>query len=51
MKNQELILSLSNGDLELYSLIFSLYLDTVILSLTNIDGNFTVICIMMDKSK
>jgi hypothetical protein len=43
MRNQELILSLSNGALELYSLIFSLYLDTVILSLTNIKGNFTMI--------
>jgi hypothetical protein len=40
MKNQELILSLSNGDLELYSLILSLYSDSVILSLTNVDGNF-----------
>jgi hypothetical protein len=40
MRNQELILSLPNGDLELYSLIFSLYLDTVILSLTNVDRNF-----------
>jgi hypothetical protein len=42
MRNQELILSLPNGDLELYSLILSLYLDTMILSLTNIDGNFIV---------
>jgi hypothetical protein len=40
MRNQELILSLPNGNLELYSLILSLYLDTMILSLTNIDGNF-----------
>jgi hypothetical protein len=31
MRNWELILSLSNGDLELYSLIHSFYLDTVIL--------------------
>jgi hypothetical protein len=31
MRNQELILSLPNGDLELYSLILSFYLDTVIL--------------------
>jgi hypothetical protein len=31
MRNQELILSLLNNDLELYSLILSLYLDTVIL--------------------
>jgi hypothetical protein len=43
MRNQELILSLSNGDLELYSLILSLYLDNAILSLSNVDGNFTVI--------
>jgi hypothetical protein len=40
MRNQELISSLPNGDLELYSLILSLYLDTVILLLTNVDGNF-----------
>jgi hypothetical protein len=40
MRNWELILSLPNGDLKLYSLIFSLYLDTVILSLTNVDDNF-----------
>jgi hypothetical protein len=33
----------ANGDLELYSLIFSLYLHIVILSLTNVDGNFIVI--------
>jgi hypothetical protein len=32
MRNEELILSLPNGVLELYSLIFSFYLDTVILS-------------------
>jgi hypothetical protein len=31
MTNRELSLSLPNGDLELYSLIFSFYLDTVIL--------------------
>jgi hypothetical protein len=43
MRNQELILSLQNGDFKLYYLILSLYLDTVILSLTNVDGNFTVI--------
>jgi hypothetical protein len=43
MRNQELIISLPNGNLELYSLILSLYLDTVILSLTNVDGNFNVI--------
>jgi hypothetical protein len=43
MRNQELIISLLNGDLKLYSLILSLYLDTVILSLTNVDGNFIVI--------
>jgi hypothetical protein len=35
-----IILSLPNGDLGLYSLILSLYSDTMILSLTNIDGNF-----------
>jgi hypothetical protein len=40
LRNQELILSLPNGDLELYSLILSLYLDTVILLLTNVDDNF-----------
>jgi hypothetical protein len=40
MGNQKLILSLPNGDLELYSPILSLYLDIVILLLTNIDGNF-----------
>jgi hypothetical protein len=40
MRNHELILSLPNGDLELYSLNLSLYLDTVILSLSNVDGNF-----------
>jgi hypothetical protein len=43
MRNRELILSLPNSDLELYSLILSLYLDTVILSLTNVEDNFTVI--------
>jgi hypothetical protein len=43
MRNQKLILSLSNGILELYPHILSLYLDTAVLSLTNIDGNFTVI--------
>jgi hypothetical protein len=43
MRNWELILSLPNGDLELYSPILSLYLDIVILSLTNVDGNFIVI--------
>jgi hypothetical protein len=43
MRNYELILSLPNGDLELYSLILSLYLDTVILSLTNVDDKFIVI--------
>jgi hypothetical protein len=32
MRYWELILSLPNGVLELYSLIFSFYLDTVILS-------------------
>jgi hypothetical protein len=32
MRNQELILSLSNGDLKLYSLILSFYLNTVFLS-------------------
>jgi hypothetical protein len=51
MTNQELILSLPNGDLELYSIILSLYLVIVILSLTNVDGIFIVISIMMDKSK
>jgi hypothetical protein len=43
MRNQELILSVANGDLKLYYLILSLYLNIVILLLTNIDGNFTVI--------
>jgi hypothetical protein len=43
MRNWELILSLPNGDLELHSPILSLYLDIVILSLTNVDGNFIVI--------
>jgi hypothetical protein len=51
MRNRELIISLPNSDLELYSLILSLYLDTVIVSLTNVDDNFTMISIMMDKSK
>jgi hypothetical protein len=32
MRNQELILSLPNGDLELYPHILSFYLETVILS-------------------
>jgi hypothetical protein len=32
MRNRELILFLSNGKLELYPYILSLYLDTVILS-------------------
>jgi hypothetical protein len=32
MRNQELILPLPNGDLELYPHILSFYLDTVILS-------------------
>jgi hypothetical protein len=32
MRNRELILSLSNGDLELYPHILSFYLETVILS-------------------
>jgi hypothetical protein len=32
MRNRELILSLSNGDLKLYPNILSFYLDTVILS-------------------
>jgi hypothetical protein len=40
MRNQKLILSLPNGDLELYFLIVSPYLNIVILSLTNIDGSF-----------
>jgi hypothetical protein len=40
VRNRELILSLSNGILELYPHILSLYLDIVVLSLTNIDGNF-----------
>jgi hypothetical protein len=33
MRNRELILSLPNGDLELYSHVLSLYLDIVILSI------------------
>jgi hypothetical protein len=43
MRNQKLIISLSNSDLELYSLILSFYLDTVILSFDHIDGIFNVI--------
>jgi hypothetical protein len=43
MRDQELILSVANGDLKLYYLILSLNLNIVILLLTNIDGNFTVI--------
>jgi hypothetical protein len=43
MRNQELILSPPNGDLELNYLILSFYLDTMILSLANVDGNFTMI--------
>jgi hypothetical protein len=39
----EFILSVPNGSLELYAHILILYLDTVILSLTNVDGNFTMI--------
>jgi hypothetical protein len=42
MRNQKLIISLPNDDLKLYSLILSLYLDTVILSLANVD-DFIVI--------
>jgi hypothetical protein len=42
MRNQKLIISLPNDDLTLYYLILSLYLDTVILSLTNVD-DFIVI--------
>jgi hypothetical protein len=43
MRNRELILSLPNGSLELYPPFLSFHLDTVILTFSNIDGNFTVI--------
>jgi hypothetical protein len=43
MRNQELILFLPNGNLELYPHILSLYLHIWFYHLTNVDAIFTMI--------